>query len=127
MNSGVLYFWSLDLVPPASVHVLFFLMIPPPPRSTLFPYPTPFPSNDGNPSVGPVPIMVNCAVVTITKTADQVTVSAGDTIGYLDTVTNTGPCIAGNVTVSDTLPTNSGLSCTIAIAGSTPGWPITAR
>src|SRR5260370_638538 len=70
--------------------------------------------------------MVVCSVVPITKVADQGTVSAGDTIGYVVTVANSGLGIARNVTVSDTLPTNSGLSWSIDTGSSSPAWSITA-
>src|SRR5260370_311647 len=70
-------------------------------------------------------IIVNCASVTITKVADQGTVNAGDTIGYAVTVTNTGAGTAHNVTVSDTLPSNSGLSWSIDAGATTGSWTIT--
>src|SRR5260370_1397832 len=63
-------------------------------------------SNDGNPSAGPIPIMVNCAVITTTKVEVQGTVRGGVPLGYVVTVANSGLGIARNVTVSDTLPTN---------------------
>src|SRR5206468_2630918 len=47
------------------------------------------------------------------KTSDQSTINAGDTARYTIVVTNTGAGIARNVTLSDTLPTNPGLSWTI--------------
>jgi uncharacterized repeat protein (TIGR01451 family) len=56
----------------------------------------------------------------ITKTADHGTVSAGDPIGYTVTVANNGPGKAYGVTLSDTLPTNAGLSW--SVAGTTGGW-----
>jgi uncharacterized repeat protein (TIGR01451 family) len=45
--------------------------------------------------------------VTITKTADDANVSAGQSIGYTITVSNTGGSTAHNVAVSDTLPTGT--------------------
>ena len=71
-------------------------------------------------------ITVNCATISITKTADQGTVSAGDPIGFLITVTNSGAGSASGVTVSDTLPTDAGLNWTIDAAGSDSGCSLTA-
>ncbi|HEV2477219.1 MAG TPA: DUF11 domain-containing protein, partial [Candidatus Dormibacteraeota bacterium] len=62
-------------------------------------------TNDGNPSVGPVPIVVNCANLVITKTADTGTVNAGDPIGYVVTISNSGAGVARSVHVTDTVPT----------------------
>ncbi|HEV2216163.1 MAG TPA: hypothetical protein VGV88_01200 [Candidatus Dormibacteraeota bacterium] len=59
-------------------------------------------------------IMVLAPHLTLTKTADAGTVSAGDPIGYVITLTNAGAGTATNVTVNDTLPTNAGLAWSIA-------------
>jgi uncharacterized repeat protein (TIGR01451 family) len=56
----------------------------------------------------------------IQKTADKATVNAGEQIGYTVTVTNNGPGNAYDVDLTDTLPTNTGLSW--SIAGTTGGW-----
>ena len=66
-----------------------------------------------NNSAGPVPITINCPSIHITKVADASEVSAGDPIGFLITVSNSGPGTAKDVTVSDTLPTDAGLSWSI--------------
>src|SRR5439155_49580 len=83
-------------------------------------------ANDGSASVGPVPITVNCAVIHITKEADASSVNAGEQIGYVITVSNNGAGVAHNVTVTDTLPTNAGLSWSIDAGGSSSGWSISA-
>src|SRR5207245_1447681 len=83
-------------------------------------------SNDGSASVGPGGSIVNCATVTITKTADASSVNAGDTIGYVVTVSNSGTGTAKGVTVTDTLPTNAGLSWSIDTANSSSGWSISS-
>jgi uncharacterized repeat protein (TIGR01451 family) len=57
---------------------------------------------------------VQCPAVTVTKTADAPTVNAGEPIGFVITVTNAGPATAAAVVVSDTLPSGSGLSWSIA-------------
>ena len=54
--------------------------------------------------MGPVPIVVNCADLELTKTSDAASVSAGDPIGYTLTITNTGPGTATGVTLADSLP-----------------------
>jgi uncharacterized repeat protein (TIGR01451 family) len=56
----------------------------------------------------------------ITKTADAATVTAGSPIGFTVTVSNTGAGSANNVSMTDTLPTNAGLSWTIAGTTGTP-------
>ncbi len=79
-------------------------------------------SNDGNPSVGPVNITVECPGIDITKTPDAATVDAASAISFTITVTNDGPGLAKDVVVTDTLPTNAGTTWAIdAIDGQAPG------
>ncbi len=60
-------------------------------------------------------ITVNCPDLAIVKTSDPVgPVNAGGTIGFDITVTNNGPGIARAVTLTDPLPTDAGLSWSIA-------------
>jgi uncharacterized repeat protein (TIGR01451 family) len=54
--------------------------------------------------------------IQITKSADAAIVNAGDQIGYTITVTNLGKSAAADVSVADTLPTNSGTNWSIASA-----------
>ena len=56
----------------------------------------------------------------IAKTADAATVTAGSPIGFTVTVSNTGAGSATNVVMTDTLPTNAGLSWTVAGTTGTP-------
>ena len=56
----------------------------------------------------------------IVKTADATQANAGDQIGFTLTVSNAGAGDAYGVTVSDVLPTNTGLNWTIDSQGS--GW-----
>ncbi len=58
-------------------------------------------------------VVVLCADITITKTADATSVSAGDDIGFTIEVTNTGDGTASGVHVTDTLPTDAGTSWAI--------------
>src|SRR5207237_1100988 len=58
-------------------------------------------------------ITVQCPDLSVTKTKDASPVSSGDTIGFTITVNNAGPGEAKNVTLSDTLPGNGGLSWSI--------------
>ena len=53
------------------------------------------------------------ASIHITKTADASPVNAGTNIGFLLTVSNSGPGTAHGVVLTDTLPTNAGLSWTV--------------
>lgn len=72
-------------------------------------------------------VTVQCPSLRIVKEADASRVSAGDEIGYTITVTNDGPGTAFGVVMTDTLPTNAGLSW--RVEGTPVGWtcnPITA-
>jgi uncharacterized repeat protein (TIGR01451 family) len=71
-------------------------------------------------------ISVNCASLSLSKTADAASVSAGDPIGFTITVSNSGAGTARNVTVSDTLPADAGLSWSIDAANSAAGCQISA-
>ena len=51
--------------------------------------------------------------IDISKTADDEVVNAGETIGFSVTVSNGGPGQAKNVHVTDTVPTDAGLSWTL--------------
>jgi uncharacterized repeat protein (TIGR01451 family) len=61
-------------------------------------------SNDGNPTVGPVKITVQCPDVKVVKTADQGTINAGETAAFTIVVSNHGDGLARHVTLSDPLP-----------------------
>ncbi|HAL26467.1 MAG TPA: hypothetical protein DCP25_06970 [Chloroflexi bacterium] len=70
---------------------------------------------------------VNCGQISLTKTADNATVAAGNPIGFVITATNNGAGTATSATVSDTLPTTAGTSWSIDAAGSTAGCAIAAN
>jgi uncharacterized repeat protein (TIGR01451 family) len=83
-------------------------------------------SGDGN-NTGPVSsectseqLVINAADIKIVKTADAAKVNVGSPIGFTLTVYNAGAGDAHGVTLSDTLPTNAGLSWSIASQGA--GW-----
>src|SRR5207249_8773034 len=65
-------------------------------------------------------ICVKAPAIQIVKTADAAQVNAGEQIGFTLTVSNSGIGDAHGVTLSDTLPTNAGLSWSIASQGA--GW-----
>jgi uncharacterized repeat protein (TIGR01451 family) len=65
-------------------------------------------------------ICVAKPVIHIAKTADKTQVNAGDPIGFTMSVWNSGNGDAYNVSLSDPLPTNSGLDWKIESQGS--GW-----
>jgi uncharacterized repeat protein (TIGR01451 family) len=71
-------------------------------------------------------VTVNCPDISLTKTADDPEVLAGDGVGFVITVSNNGDGTAYGVTVTDTLPTDPGLSWTIDAANSDAGWSISA-
>lgn len=58
---------------------------------------------------------VQCPSLGITKTADKTPVSTGSDIGFTVTVSNGGPGTASGVTISDPLPTGSGISWSIDV------------
>ena len=66
-------------------------------------------TNDGSAQASD-DVTVNCGAIELTKVADEVTVSAGDQIGFVITATNAGAGEARGVVVTDTLPTQDGLS-----------------
>jgi uncharacterized repeat protein (TIGR01451 family) len=66
------------------------------------------------------PVVVQPAAIHIVKTADKAKVNVGDSIGFTLTVSNSGAGDAHGVKLTDTLPTNPGLSWTIASQGT--GW-----
>src|SRR5205823_4587891 len=69
-------------------------------------------------------VTVLCASIDIAKTADDPSVSAGDPIGYVVTISNNGAGTAHGVSLDDTLPTNAGLSWSIDGANSSAGFSI---
>jgi uncharacterized repeat protein (TIGR01451 family) len=69
-------------------------------------------SNDGSDSASDE-VEVLGAAIDVAKEADDPSVSAGDTIGFTITVTNNGAGVAKDVTLTDTLPTDTGTSWSI--------------
>ncbi len=67
-------------------------------------------------------ITCDLSIIGITKTADAASVLAGDPIGFVVTVTNTGAGTAYGVKVSDPLP--AGVTWSIDAANSDDGWTI---
>jgi uncharacterized repeat protein (TIGR01451 family) len=72
-----------------------------------------FTSTNGGTGSDTATITVNCPNVTITKTADAASVSAGDDIGFTVTLTNTGAGDATGVSISDALPGGTGVDWSI--------------
>ena len=66
--------------------------------------------NGASGSSSPAVVTVNCPDVTLTKTPDAATVSAGQQIGFTVTLNNSGSGDAHDVTLSDPLPTGSATS-----------------
>ena len=69
-------------------------------------------SNDGSDEDGDT-ITINKSAIAIVKTADDPEVEAGDTIGFLVTITNNGAATATGVVVNDPLPADPGLDWTL--------------
>ena len=66
------------------------------------------------------PVTVKPAEIRIVKTADAAQVEVGGTVGFTMTVFNAGSGDAHGVTLTDTLPTNDGLSWSVDKTGA--GW-----
>jgi uncharacterized repeat protein (TIGR01451 family) len=68
-------------------------------------------------SIQPSAIAVVQPNISVTKTADQGTINAGDTAAFTIVVTNNGPGTANNVTLNDPLPAGVAWSINPAVAG----------
>jgi uncharacterized repeat protein (TIGR01451 family) len=82
-------------------------------------------TNDGS-DQAQASVTVQCPNVSLAKTADAATVNAGSQIGFTVTVSNSnaaGTGAAKNVSVSDPLPSGTGVSW--SISPTSPGWTIT--
>ena len=83
-----------------------------------------FSGDDNNHSAfsecGEESVVIHGAAIHIAKTADAAKVNVGSGIGFTMTVYNSGDGDARGVQLSDTLPTNAGLSWSIASQGA--GW-----
>ena len=66
-------------------------------------------------------ITVQCPALAATDTADVATVAAGSSIGYTVSVSNTGAGAANSATLSDPLPSGTGVNWSINPAYSGPG------
>ncbi len=77
-------------------------------------------SNDDQVSTGIVEVEVDCADIDVEKEADDGAVDAADEVGFTITVTNEGQGVARDVEMTDTLPTNAGLSW--SIESTNGGW-----
>jgi uncharacterized repeat protein (TIGR01451 family) len=65
------------------------------------------------------PVTIDQPVISIAKTPDGATITAGDTATFTIVVTNLGPGTAASVTISDPLPAGGGVNWTTATAGCT--------
>jgi len=74
-------------------------------------------TNGGTGSVGPIDITINCPTLVLSKTADHATVNAGQSIGYVVTLHNSGAGDATGVTLSDPLPGGTGINWSLATSG----------
>jgi uncharacterized repeat protein (TIGR01451 family) len=72
--------------------------------------------NDGSDSDG-ASVVVNCPDVSVVKTADSGTISAGEPAGFTITISNAGPGTAYNVHVEDPLPAGVNWTISPAVTG----------
>jgi uncharacterized repeat protein (TIGR01451 family) len=80
-------------------------------------------NNPAHSGCGEESVVIHGAAIHILKTADAAKVNVGSQIGFTMTVSNSGDGDARNVKLNDTLPTNAGLSWSIASQGA--GWEST--
>jgi uncharacterized repeat protein (TIGR01451 family) len=80
-------------------------------------------SNDGSGSAS-ASTTVNCATVTISKTADAASVSAGSQIGFTVTLANSTAGTAMGLSVTDSLPAGTGVNWTIDAGNTSAGWSV---
>jgi uncharacterized repeat protein (TIGR01451 family) len=73
----------------------------------------------GDPLQSSASTTVQCPALTLTKTADKESVSAGSQIGFMITIANAGPGVASGVALSDPLPSGGGVSWTIDASATT--------
>jgi uncharacterized repeat protein (TIGR01451 family) len=111
-------FGDLDVGTTATVHV-----VSPTTAASCKAYPntaTATAANDGSVDDSAT-VTVECPSLHITKVADATTVTAGNPIGFTIQVWNTGPGTATTATLSDVLPTGTGISWSIDPAYGGPG------
>jgi uncharacterized repeat protein (TIGR01451 family) len=77
-------------------------------------------NNPASSGCGEESVVIHGAAIHIVKTADAAKVNVGNPIGFTMTVYNSGDGDASGVKLNDTLPTNAGLSWSIASQGA--GW-----
>ena len=75
-------------------------------------------AGSGSTASAPTVITVNCPNLTITKSADNGTISAGDLAAYTIVVTNEGPGTATNVHVQENVP--AGVTWTVSVEDPQP-------
>ena len=73
-----------------------------------------FTSSNGGTNAASASEAVYCPSLSITKTADAPSVNAGGTIGFTITLTNAGPGDSTGTTLTDPLPSGTGISWSIA-------------
>ena len=71
------------------------------------------PEGNGDNNSSEATVVVLCSDVQLTKVADVDEISAGDTIGFTITMVNNGDGVAYGAVLTDTLPTDAGLSWSI--------------
>jgi len=64
------------------------------------------------------------AALSLTKTADAASVSAGSQIGFTVGLSNSSSVPATGITLTDPLPSGTGVDWSVDVANSSPGWSI---
>jgi uncharacterized repeat protein (TIGR01451 family) len=69
-------------------------------------------------------VTVLCATVSITKTSDAASASAGSQIGFTVTLSNSTAGTATGLTVTDNLPAGTDVNWSIDAGNTDPGWSV---
>jgi uncharacterized repeat protein (TIGR01451 family) len=80
--------------------------------------------NPSTPDIGADERNSSVPTVSITKTADAASVSAGSQIGFTVTLTNSTSGTATGLSVSDNLPAGTDVNWTIDAGNTSPGWSV---
>ncbi len=98
----------------------------PTPTATEIPGPTPTPTPTATATFTPTPTPTPTVPpdISITKTADAGSVSAGSQIGFIITLTNSSETMATGLSVTDNLPAGTGVNWTVDAGNTDPGWSV---
>jgi uncharacterized repeat protein (TIGR01451 family) len=83
-------------------------------------------TTNGSPASATASTTVQCPALDLTKTADNPVVNAGSDLGFTITLSNSGPGTATGVSLSDPLPTGTGINWSLDDASKAAGCAVVA-